>query len=258
MHAVALRHALPRRDDRPQLDEPRVRALAAAAGVTPYELGMRLRVLDGSSGVLATFAGRAPAESTVAALEAGGVRAWVIPGRVDLGAIDVRRFSIAQGRLGVVLHDDGELDLAASDVRMLVHGVLYREAPVPRSVALPTVAGSWAAPRLGLSSSSSTPPPRPEPFVLALVPGLPPLAFRAATLRYGLLDEALAPTRSANFGRVVQRLREACPAARYDERLRRFPEQARVLGPTLRPERYLDLAITLVMGMQGASRSPYR
>lgn len=258
MHVVALRHALPRDGDRPRIDEAVVRELARAAAVTPYELGMRLRVLDGAPGVLATFAGRAPAEATAAALRAGGVQAWVLPGLVEHPTALVRRFSLEDGRLRVELDGRGELELPVGDVRMLLHCVHYRDAPTPRSVPLRFNAGSWAMPMLGLTVVQPAPRPSPEPFVYAFAPGTPTLAFHAAKLQYGALQEAIAPTRAVNFRRVVQRLRQGCPDARYDDRLRRLPAQTRLLGPTLRPERYLELAIALVVGGRVAPRSPYR
>lgn len=255
---MALRHPLPRRAEGPWLDELVVRSLARAAGVTAYELAMRLRVLDGHSGVLTTFAGREPAEATAAALTSGGVRSWVMRGRVEPAVAEVRRFSLDDGQLRVWLDGGAELEMAAPDVRMLLHGVRHRERPVPRAMPLAS-AGSWAGPLLGLSTTSAVGHrPSPEPFLRAYVPGRPVLAFHAATLRYGDLDEAIAPTRAVNFQRVVTRLRHGCPAARYDGRLRRWTEQTRVLGPTLRPERYLELAISLVVGADDGPRSPYR
>lgn len=255
MHAVALRRDAPPAGE--PADEERLRSLALAAGVSPYELAMRLRVLGGAAGVLATFAGRAAADRTAAALSAGGVRAWVMPGRVEQATATVRSFSFEDGRLCLRL-DGSEQEIAAADVRMLLHGVRHRERPSPRALPLRAGLGSWAAPLLGLSATPPPPTVRPEPFLYAFASGGVTLAFHAASLHYGALSGAIEPTRTANFQRVVQRLREGCPQARFDDRLRRWTEQARVLGPTLRPERYLELAIALVVDGEQRPRSPYR
>jgi hypothetical protein len=88
-----------------------------------------------------------------------------------------------------------------------------------------------------------------EGFLQLYAPGRPPLDFRQADLNYaGLVPAgaALQPSVAANFVQLVAALRAACPRAVYDERLATLPGQARLLGPSLQPERYLDLAVTLL------------
>lgn len=256
MHVVAIQHRLPRAAGQPRLDDDWVRARAEAVGVTFYELRARLRVLDGWPGVLGTYAGARSAEAVAAALRREGITAWILGGEVTEPRTLVRRFSLRGGTLAVEADGTGPLELLASDVRMLVHGVQMgesRDIVVSRPVHAPTV----RIPSLGLAARPRTRTTR-EPFIELFAPGSPILSFRAASLRYAALDDGVVePTRVANFRRVVHTLRAGCSAATYDARLRGRIEQMRLLGPSLRPEQHLRLAVTLIAGRR-PDPSPYR
>ncbi|MCA9709622.1 MAG: hypothetical protein KDK70_27535, partial [Myxococcales bacterium] len=149
-----------------------------------------------------------------------------------------------------------------ADVSMLAHGVQMGEdvdviltgpglSPLART-------GLWVSPSLGRTRPERRSRATREPFVELHARGCPILSFRASALRYAALgDGVLQPTRVANFQRVVQTLRMACPHASYDARLCGRMEQIRVLGPLLRPEKHLALALALVAGSR-PERSPYR
>ncbi|MEM9455753.1 MAG: hypothetical protein AAGF11_16350 [Myxococcota bacterium] len=256
MHVVAIQHRLPRAAGRSRLDDDWVRARAEAVGVTFYELRARLRVLDGWPGVLGTYAGARPAGSVAAALRREGIAAWVLGAALTEPRTVVRRFWLRGGRLVVEADGGGSFELHASDVRMLVHGVQMSE---DRTFVL---SRPVHAPALRVASGGVVPQSRTrstrESFVELYAPGCPILSFRAASLRYAALsDGVVEPTRVANFQRVVHTLRTGCPAATYDARLRGRIEQMRVLGPSLRPELHLSLAVALVAGRR-PDPSPYR
>jgi hypothetical protein len=262
MHVVAVQHAVPHQAGRPRLDDDWVRDLAEAVGVTFYELRTRLRVLDGWPGVLSIHAGAEPAQRVAHALVEGGIRAWVLPGERTDPRVRVRRFSLQGGWLTVEADGGVQLEIPATDVRMLVHGVQIgedREVTLLRTpVSSLSRAAMWATPSLGLARPRTRGRTTREPFVELHAPGVPISSFRAGSLRYAALDDGvLEPTRVANFQRVVQTLRTGCSRATYDARMRGRIEQMRVLGPSLRPDKYLPLALTLITGAR-PDPSPYR
>lgn len=257
MHVVAIQHALPQEGGQPRLDDDWVRTRAGEVGVTFYELRARLRVLDGWPGVLATYAGVEPARAVAAALRRGGIGAWVLPGERADPRTRVRRFSLRAGTLAVET-DEASFELLASDVRMLVHGVQMGEDHDAARSRPVSSSALWVTPQRGLMRPPVRTRATREPFVELHARGLPILSFRAASLRYATLgDGVVEPTRIANFRRVVHTLRTGCPQATYDARLRGRVEQMRVLGPSLRPEKHLALALALVT-VSRPGRSPYR
>jgi hypothetical protein len=63
---------------------------------------------------------------------------------------------------------------------------------------------------------------------------------------YDGLGAKMNPSREMNFNALVAELRLRCPAAFYDDRLLNRAGQPRLLGPLLRPEANLDLAVEIL------------
>jgi hypothetical protein len=70
--------------------------------------------------------------------------------------------------------------------------------------------------------------------------------FREGGLVYDSLGAALQLTRQANFSYLITELRRLNPEAFYDERLLSRAGQVQLLGPSLSPERHLDIATSLL------------
>jgi hypothetical protein len=60
------------------------------------------------------------------------------------------------------------------------------------------------------------------------------------------LGAALQQTRQANFSYLLEELRRHRADARYDDRLLTRAGQVQLLGPSLSPEQYLDIATSLL------------
>jgi hypothetical protein len=75
----------------------------------------------------------------------------------------------------------------------------------------------------------------------------PPVDLHEASLVYDGLGPALQVSRAANFVRLIEILRQRCPAAAHDERLNTRAFQAQVLGPGLSPEENFDVALALLV-----------
>jgi hypothetical protein len=71
------------------------------------------------------------------------------------------------------------------------------------------------------------------------------VVFHATGLNYQSLGTALQPSVAANFAQLIERLRQAAPHARYDDRLANRAGRARILGPSLK-DRHLDIAVSLL------------
>ena len=94
-----------------------------------------------------------------------------------------------------------------------------------------------------------------DEFLQLYSAGRKPVIFHASGLNYQPLGADLQPSTVANFARLIEKLRQAAPQARYDERLANRPGRARVLGPL--KERHLDIAVSLlarVLRTQGSPR----
>jgi len=245
----------------PLRDDGWIRARADAVGVSVYELRARLRVLDGWPGVLATFAGADAADAVAMRLERDGIPAWVLCGQPNRPQAIVRSFSISAGCVAVGADRGFQVEIPIHDVRMLVVGTrlgLRREHGLSHSTVSPIArSGLWMTPNLGAAAPVVEVRSTRESFVELHAAGRPILSFRAGALQYASMPGAVEPTRAANFRRVVQRLRAACPRAYFDERLTGRMGQVRMLGPTLEPETHLDLALAMVAGPP-VGASPYR
>jgi len=247
---------------RPDCGQDVADELARLTGLSIYEARTRLRVLGGGPGVLATFGEKDHAVAVADAAQRLGLPAWVVRGQPGETRRVVRRFVIRGGHLTVVVEDGQTLTAQTSHVRLLLAGLrysLHTEWSHERSKPDGAMARAAIGFRVGGTTPVRSRAETRESFVLLYSPGMPTLVFAVGSLQYHAPDRRpLAATRTANFAIVVRQLREACTAARWDDRLQQRGEQARMLGPTLRPERNLDVAIALLNRDIGRERDPYR
>lgn len=235
----------------------------------PYEGRSRLRVLGGWPGILATYGEPGRADDVALALRSAGFTAWVMPGAPAETRVHVRRFAIQDACLRVEAEPGTSWEAPLHDVRLLLHGTRWE---LKTEHVLETGRGSGssgvsaAGVLLGMSGPLATSPraetqrrEERESFVHVYAAGLPTLVFRASALQYvALRDTPVEPTRVANFARVVAELRERFSHARFDDRLVSRVAQLRLLGPTLRPELHLDVAIALLTRDLCERSDPYR
>ncbi len=226
-------------------------ALATVTGRSQYELRTRLKVLGQWPGVLDTYAEQERAEALRAAADELGCTAWVMPAQPDPNRTLVRRFSLRADVLTVVGEGDRAVDIDVPDVQMLLAGNRYgvttdnivERAPRPSAFFSPALAIPAAANAKAVMRRSE----HREAFLHLYARGQPTQVFTESGLQYAAVElGALQPTRRANFDRVVDYLRRTCAHSTWDDRLLQRRFQARLLGPTLRPERYLDQAIALL------------
>jgi hypothetical protein len=92
-------------------------------------------------------------------------------------------------------------------------------------------------------------------FLQLVAKGRPTFLFTEGELQYQGLGAALQPTRLANFGYLVKELKRRTPHAPFDNRLNTAAGQLKLLGPTLSPDRYFDLALAILAKFHGMSHS---
>jgi hypothetical protein len=233
--------------------EDRLVELSRLTGLSRYEARTRLRLLETRPGIIASFADEEMARALAGNLRASGFPAFAISTAHEEARVQVRTFGFEGTTLRVDGGEDGSLEVSTEEVRLLLHGLRLipgtpRNAGSRVRVVYPGfVQYGTARPGLG----------REEQFVHVYAPGMPAIVFCEGDLRFAQSPGALEPTRAGNFARVVGQLREHCKRATYDNRLLTRGGQKSILGPTLRPEHHLDIAISLLTRGQHSS-SPYR
>lgn len=247
MHVVALQF------DKDAGDALAVR-LAAVLGRTLLEARGRVSEPAGGPAVLATFAERGPAEELADELRSRGFDVLVLGSEAvetEEQRLVVRSFELGPGSLTALPRHGGAVEVPWSDVRLLLRGVVRVQHKRTQMVEQRKLSLGRAVITGGLmitktvKSSKNEIRTENEGFLQLYPASGPPLAFRQAELNFAGLGR-LEPSVTANFASLVAALRQASPHAVYDERLATLPGQARLLGPSLQPERHLDLAVTLL------------
>jgi hypothetical protein len=252
MHVVALQF------DKDAGDALAVR-LAAVLGRTLLEARGRVSEPEGGPAVLATFGAPGPAEEYAEELRSRGFEVLVLPPEEverDGQRLVVRSFELGSGALTVQSRQGKTVVVPWPEVRLLLRGIVrmqhkrtvmvqQRELSLGRAI----LTHGLVVTKVKKSPRTEVVPGENEGFLHLYAPSAPPLVFPQNDLDYsGLvgLGPGLEPSAAANFARLGAALRAACPEARYDERLATQQGQARLLGPSLPPERHLDVAVTLL------------
>jgi hypothetical protein len=218
--------------------EARARVRAAADGPAVVGVFATAELAAGLAGPLAAHgfevmsvatAGIAPAagrlEARTIAFTGSGLRAEAAKRRVDVpySAVD---FLLCGTRSTLESESHTVTERRFSPVRLVLSGGLMMTSKV--------------------SKRQTVVREEREPFVHVYAGNLPVIALRQGGLTYRDTGLPMAPTRAANFSRLIAELRQRCPAAVHDDRLNSRSNQVQLLGGSLPPDRHLDLAIALL------------
>jgi hypothetical protein len=232
--------------------------LAAVLGRTLLEARGRVSEPEGGPAVLATFGAPGPAEEYAEELRSRGFEILVLPvDEVETNEqrLVVRSFELGPGSLTVQSRQGETVEVPWREVHLLLRGIVRVQHKRTQTIEQRKLSLGRAVLTGGLmvtktvKSSKNEVRTENEGFLHLYAPSAPPLVFPQSDLNYsGLagLGPGLEPSVAANFARLTAALRAACPEARYDERLATQQGQARLLGPSLPPERHLDVAVTLL------------
>jgi hypothetical protein len=239
--------------------------LAAVLGRTLLEARSRVSEPEGGPSVLTTFAEAADAESYAEELRSRGFEVSVLrPEEIEAEEerFAVRSFRLGERSLTAQSRQGGTVEVAWSDVRLLLRGIVRVEHRKVRTEEHRELSLGRAVLTGGLMVTKKVKTSKHEVLVeshgflhLYTASG-PPLAFHQSDLNFAGLGTALQPAMAANFARLISALRQASPQAVYDERLATRPGQARLLGPSLPPETHLDVAISLLARALRAAPRP--
>jgi hypothetical protein len=232
----------------------RADALAATLGATVYEASSRLRVFGNGPLVIAVFADLKKADDLAGRLNTADFPAVVLTAaeiEAESRQVTVRRFSLDPQRL-VVESGNSNIDIPYQEVGLILRGTAITSSTTTKtskerkfSMERALLSGGAMLTKTTKTEREVTSEER-EGFFSLYVKGRPGLLFRENSLAYDSLGAARRHSSSANMAHLISELRNSCPAAGYDERLLARAAQAALLGPALRPEGHLPVAIALL------------
>lgn len=251
-----------------KLDGPeaaRIDALVTALGLSLYEA--RPRAMGPAPRVVATFGQQAAAQGAADLLEARGMQPIVLGDdqmESDRRRVFARSFVLTPDGVRFVMRDGRSIDVAGSDIGLLLRGTRIRrdehvEVTTQRklSVGKAVLTGGLLLTSEKKKETKISTEVR-EGFLSVYASGAPDVVLAETGILYEGLGAAMAPTRAANFARLVIELRQRAIGAVYDERLLTRAGQAQVLGGVLGPEPFLDVAITVLAASLRTADAPYR
>jgi hypothetical protein len=248
MHIVAIYNL-------PEKKEPLAETLATALGATVYEALSRLRPPGQGPLVVAVSAALGQAEGLLTRLKASGFDAALL--KDDEIETEAVRFVVRKFRLGgdaLIAESAAEesLALAYSSIELIIRGTAIAQTTVTETVKEKKFDPGMALLTSGLKMTKTTEKvlentiQTREGFFHLYAGDQQKLVFRESGLLYNSLGTALQPTRQANFAYLLAELRRRSPDAFYDDRLLSRAGQVQLLGPSLSPEKYLDIATSLL------------
>ncbi len=232
------------------------RGLAPLLESTPYEVGLRLAAARQGPAVLATSRDADRVDIWVSGSRGLGLEAL----RIDRARLlrrdrlEVRDWRLADGGLQITSTSNQGLVVRVSELEAVVQALeverrIERQVSTHRRLALGTALATGG---LILTKKET----REQRFHhvnplhrLALYPAknLPTLWMAEERIRYSALPQPLAPSRGANFSRVVEMLRDQLASATfYDEQLLDHRRVSSLLGPAAGTSDDLALAMALI------------
>jgi hypothetical protein len=242
---------------------------AKALGLTAYEVTASMNVPEHGPAVLAVLADLDEAQAYAAALRLAGFESTVISVRDAISGLHdflVRSFEFGSITLHVEDRQGRSRDVAYADVDLLIRATRVtaeKDVRIVRkrefSLASAIVSGGLINTRVKETKHSTTKVDADELLFVYLAGEPCPIAFDHSDLLYQALGASMQPSRAANFVHLVTTLRNRCPGAQFDERLRQRSIQSQTLGRTLNPDSHLDFAIALVAASKRhPTGSPFR
>jgi hypothetical protein len=261
VHIVAL-------DVGPHAAEDRASVLAEAMGKTRAEVAPRLRVPGGGPTIIATYADVDMAQALKDRLDAAGLHGILLRERdIEARAPGHRsvRFELTKHHLRTFTREGSGHELAYRDVSMLLQisdnrTQLGRPSAGPAIMRDLGIADPLVIARLHGRTPASGEYARSTNFqsLRVYVGSRPVLQLRGLDLSFEGLGTELLRTRTANFQRFTDLLRDRCPHAAHDDRLASRTRVSQILGPALSPDQHLHVATTLIARVIGPAANPFR
>lgn len=230
-----------------------VQALSVALGIMPYEI--RQRMIGGGPSVVACFADPERAGALSAKLNECKVPTLIIDVhdlRSKSGRFIVRRFELKEGVLQVE-RNDGQTELIPfGEIDLLLTGTRIQEGSetvtvTERKLSLGKTLLSGGIPMTKTVKRQEEVTREERENILSLYAGdRGPIVFCQGGMTYEGFGAEMKLSQELNFAYLRKELRRLCPAAGFDDRLQTRLGQVRLLGPSLSPEKNLDLAFDIL------------
>jgi len=230
-----------------------VQALAAALGITPYEV--RQRMIGDGPAVVACFADPQQAGSMADSLPRSRVETLLVDTetvRNTTARLLVRRFELKGRCLRIEASNGQTAEIDYEDIDLLLTGTRIfgqseAKTVIERKFSLGKTLLSGGIPMTKTVKHQEEVSTEERENILCLYAReRPPLVFSQSNMSYDGFGTAMKLSRELNFAFLKSELRRLCPAAGHDDRLLNRLGQVRLLGPTLNPENNLDLAFDIL------------
>jgi len=246
MYAVVIYHW---KEQKPEM----IRAVAGDLGITEYEVQQRM--IGGSPVVLACFADPHQAEALSDTLKSHDMQVMIID--IDAfqrrtGRFVVRWFAFGPSALRIKLEDGRGGEIPYEKIGVILTGLsttrnteTTTESRRKFSLGRTIVAGGIPMSKK-VTNQKKTESISQRKVIYLFIHDRMPLVFLQDTLVWDGLGEKMKLSREQNFAFLTSELRRHCPGAMWDDRLLKRFAQVRLLGPTLNPDTYLDLAAAIL------------
>ena len=231
-------------------------ALASALGITSYEASIRLRVSGSGPFVIATFGERAAADEANRKLKASRLSTVMLSDEEAASSqkgFSARTFRFNEHTLQAESRQKETLAVDYQKIFLIIRGMgikqeISTETTKERKFNLgkAVLSGGLIISKTVKTTEQKITEER-EGFLFVYAEGCLPLVFREGALDYSSLGPALQPSRTANFTALLAELRRRAPQARFDDRLTTRAGQVQLLGPSLDVQRYIGVAIELLV-----------
>ena len=231
-------------------------ALASALGITSYEASIRLRVSGSGPFVIATFGERAAADEANRKLKASRLSTVMLSDEEAASSqkgFSARTFRFNEHTLQAESRQKETLAVDYQKIFLIIRGMgikqeISTETTKERKFNLgkAVLSGGLIISKTVKTTEQKITEER-EGFLFVYAEGCLPLVFREGALDYSSLGPALQPSRTANFTALLAGLRRRAPQARFDDRLTTRAGQVQLLGPSLDVQRYIGVAIELLV-----------
>jgi len=248
MHIVAIYNL-------PKEKEALAATLAATLGATVYEALARLKSPGQGPFVVGVSAASEQAEELCRRLGTNGFDAFLLKaGEIESGEkqLIVRKFMLGENKLTAESGPADRLEVDYTGIYLIIRGTSMAQTTTTESIKQNKFSPATAILSGGLKMTQKTEKivesttQHREGFFLLYSRDQKTLLFRENGLVYDSFGPALRTTRQANFSYLLEELRRRGPQACYDDRLLTRAGQTQLLGPSLNPEKYLDVATSLL------------
>ncbi len=231
-------------------------ALASALGITSYEASVRLRVSGSGPFVIATFGERVAADEASRKLKASGLTTVMISDEEVASSqkgFPVRTFRFNEHTLHAESRQKETLAVDYQKIFLIIRGMGMKQETSTETakerkldIGKAVLTGGLVISKTVKTTEQKITEER-EGFLFVYAEGVLPLVFREGALDYSSLGPDLQPSRTANFTALLAEIRSRSSQARFDDRLTTRAGQVQLLGPSLDVQRYIGVAIELLV-----------